>query len=126
MLLLLLLSAIREPSVLGGCLGCDSLLGSELQHSFEKVDADGVDLGEDDLEWLRGVGAGEDVSIGSVFGELGDVGPLALGWCAHDSEDFDELVFVGCAGEERTAAEHLCHDATCGPYIDACVVCPAS
>jgi hypothetical protein len=57
-----------------------------------------------------------------VFGELRDSGPGALRGCAHDAEDAHQLVFIGCAGEERAAAVHFCHDAAGGPDVDAGVV----
>ena len=57
-----------------------------------------------------------------ILGKLGNARPGALGGGAHETEDFLELVFVGCAGEERAAGVHFCHDASRGPDVDAGVV----
>lgn len=74
-----------------------------------------INLREDDAEVLCSV----DLEVLLVFAVLGDSRPSALGGRTHDTEDADELVFVGCSGEEGAAAVHLCHDAAGGPDVDA-------
>lgn len=61
-----------------------------------------------------------------VLGELGDTGPRAFGWCSHDAENPDYLVFVGSSGKEGSTSKHLGHDTSGRPDIDASIVGPAS
>ena len=112
------LTQISEPRMLQSVLGTDAHLGSQLQHSAQEIQSLLVDLRKDQAQVLGSV----DVEVGFVLGELRDAGPGALGWCAHEPEDLLQLVFVGCAGEEGAAGVHLCHDAPCGPDVDAGVV----
>ena len=62
------------------------------------------------------------MEVGFVFWKLGDARPGALGWCAHNSEDFLKLVFICSAGKEGPAGVHFCHYAPCRPDVDAGVV----
>lgn len=109
---------IVEPGVLQGVCGGDAHLGAELEHAVEEVEADLVDLGQDQAEILGGV----DGEVALVLWELGDAGPRALRGRAHQAEDLLQLVLVGGAGEQRAARVHLGHDAAGGPDVDAGVV----
>ena len=99
-------------------MGANAVLGTEDKHALQEVDAELVDLREDGTEVLGGV----HLEVGLVLGELGDAGPGALGGGAHYTEDADDLVLVGCAGEQGPTRVHLGHDAAGGPDIDAGVV----
>ena len=99
-------------------LGRDTHLRPQLQHATQQVEPERVDLGENQAQVLCGV----DVGIGLVFGELGDARPGTLRGRSHQAEDFLELVFVGCAGEEGSAGVHFGHDAASGPDVDAGIV----
>ena len=99
-------------------LGTNAHLGSELQHATQNIQAQLIDLGQNQAQVLRGV----DVEPGLVLRELADAGPGALGGRAHEPEDLLQLVFVGRAGEERPPRVHFRHDAAGAPDVDAGVV----
>lgn len=122
LLLVLLHKDIVEPRVLQCIVRTDTHLGTQLQHPAQKVYAGSVDLGENVAEILSGV----RVERLLVLGELREPRPCTLRRCAHDPEDANDLVLVGCAREQRPTGKHLCHDASGRPYVYACVVRPAT
>ena len=99
-------------------LGTNPHLRSELQHPAEQIEAQLIDLRQNQPQILRGV----DVEIRLILWKLADAGPGPLRRGAHETEDFLELVFVGGAGEERAARVHFRHDAAGRPDVDAGVV----
>ncbi len=121
LLLLLRLAQLRqvvEPRMLQRGGSGDSHLRPELEHAAEQVEADLVDLGEEEPQILSGV----HLKVRLVLGELGDARPGTLRGRAHQPEDLLQLVLVGRAGEQGPAGVHLRHDAAGRPDVDARVV----
>ena len=104
--------------MLEGVFGGDAHLGSYLQHAAEEIEADVIDLRQNEAQVL----GGENMPMGLVLGKLADAGPGALAGSAHQPEDLLQLVLVGGAGKERAACVHLGHDAAGGPDVDAGVI----
>lgn len=121
-LVLLALGQVVEPRVVECGRGGDAHLRAQLEHSVEQVQADLVDLGQNNAEIL----GSKNGEVGLVLGELGYAGPRTLRRGAHEPEDLLKLVLVCGAGEKRASRVHLGHDAACRPDVDACAIGPAS
>jgi len=91
------------------------LIGVEVEHLAQEVEADGVGVGVEALETLLGAfGQGLDVLDGGL---VADVGHVLRGGGAEHGDDALDLVEVVLAGEERGAAEQLGEDAAHGPDV---------
>ena len=113
---------VTEPWVLESFCCANAQLGAELKHSLKEIDAGVVDGVKDAAEILGGV----HLESGFVLGELCDAWPSTLSWRSHDAENANDLILVCGSGEERSAGVHLCHNAACGPDVDAGIVGPAA
>lgn len=89
-----------------------------LEHSVQEVHSPRVDHGQD-VRHVLGFVSGK---VEFEAGQGGHAGPSLLLGGSHDSEYLEQLVLVGCSGEQRSSGVHLGHDATGRPEVDGCAV----
>lgn len=97
-------------------------LWPQLQQLSQQLQSQRIYLRQNSAQLLRGVHR----PLTLVLGKVRDARPAALRGRAHETEYLKQLVFVGCSWEERSACEHLGHDAASTPYVDAGVISPTS
>jgi hypothetical protein len=112
------LRQVLKPRMSQRLAGTDPHLRPQLQHLAQQIQSQRIHLRQNRMQAL----GREVVEIRLVFRKLADARPGALGWRAHETEDFLELIVVGRTGKKRPARVHLRHDAAGGPDVDAGIV----
>ena len=117
-----LLVQIGEPGMLERSRGTDAIVRAKLQHGIEQTKANMIDNWEIQSHILNSV----LLEAMLILGKGGDSWPSTFGRSAHQPKDLLQLVLIRCAREERSACEHLSHDAARGPDVDTRIVLSAA